>query len=217
MPAVSSVVSRNIRKVLARKARELVAAYYDPNGPFAGALFDNFGDNHPSKFTSDDLVAAGLLDVRFGPQAVRGLLNPATSEIQQQLKKISPKARLWQGYDLSSADALWSSLVNLDGVGPTKASKLLSRKRPHLIPIVDSVIRNSLAIGRANSWVVLSEVLADGDLRASIDALAPSGQSPSTLRLLDVAVWMRFSESTNARAVRAELGLPVSDRVVKTP
>lgn len=216
MTALGTVVRTNIHKVLADKAQDLVAAYYDPKRPFAGALFDDFGHNPSNRFTSDDLVAAGLLDVRFGPDVVRGLLGPDTGDIPKLLKKLAAKAPLWESHDLTPAYTLWASLTSFDGVGPTKASKLLARKRPHLMPILDSVIRDSLGLRRADSWKVLREVLGDADLRGAIDGLAPAGQTPSTLRLLDVAVWMRFSESTDARTVRQEFDLPVSKRPGKT-
>jgi len=39
----------------------------------------------------------------------------------------------------------------------------------------------------------------------------------STLRLLDVANWVRLSEADSVRLVRRELGLPVSPRKPRDP
>jgi hypothetical protein len=55
-------------------ATKLVAAFFDPARPFAGATFDTLPDNPPNTFTASDLVAVSLLDVRFEPRAVRQAL-----------------------------------------------------------------------------------------------------------------------------------------------
>jgi hypothetical protein len=57
--------------------------------------------------------------------------------------------------------------------------------------------------------VALREALKDRQLRGQIDAIRPAGLASrvSTLRLLDVAAWMRGSGSRNAKRVRKELGL----------
>jgi hypothetical protein len=51
----------------------------------------------------------------------------------------------------------------------------------------------------------MREVMQDADRRAGIEALRPPGVSlaVTTLRLFDVATWMRFSNSENAQAVRS--------------
>lgn len=100
-------------------------------------------------------------------------------------------------------------------VGPTKASKLLARKRPALVPIYDSVISQYLRPPPGAFWTSLAQSLADKERRRRIDALAPPDlpSSPTTLRLLDVAVWMRGGGSTNAKAARAWVELPAEPLV----
>lgn len=89
-----------------------------------------------------------------------------------------------------------------------------ARKRPRLLPIIDSVVSGALGLGNAGSWAALQTALDDAQIRSAIDGMAPTldGAAPTTLRLLDVATWMRFSESDNARDVRRSLGLPVEPR-----
>ena len=57
--------------------------------------------------------------------------------------------------------------------------------------------------------VVIVFPTADEEVREAIDRLRPADLdwSPSTLRLLDTATWMRFSRSRSAKAVRRQHGL----------
>lgn len=205
-------VRRAIENVIAGKGLELVADYYDEDGPFAGRLFDGLANNNPLEFTAEDLVAASLLDVRFDPRAVRALL-VESSRINDLLYRLGSDRPLWEVEDLAAANSLWAELRRVP-IGPTRTSKLLARKRPGMLPILDSVISRHLCLdGAEDRWVLLRESLADENLREAIDAMAPREvQVPSTLRLLDVATWMRYSESTNARRVRKKHGLPVAAR-----
>lgn len=76
------------------------------------------------------------------------------------------------------------------------AHKLLARKRPHLLPVYDSVLRDALQGSTRAFWLPLrNELLQQGG--ALVDRLAQlrddAGLPPETplLRVLDVAVWMR--------------------------
>ncbi|MBL0888788.1 DUF6308 family protein [Myceligenerans indicum] len=207
-----------VESIIAERGAELVAAYYSKPW-FTGRLFDDLGDNDPVSFTPDDVVAASLLDVRFGPQAVRALLiDQRASEL---LAAIPPNVALWavgeKEYDAvlgrgSAAWRLWDHLMGIPGIGGTRASKVLARKRPALMPILDSVVRERVRLGKVDAWASFHALLQDSELRARIDALAhgdlPPEVRPSTLRLLDVATWMRYSQSRNALKVRKHLGLP---------
>ena len=208
-------IRRRILDLVEEKGVELVAAYYEPEGGFAGSLFDDFGDNPADRFTADDFVAASLLDVRFGPASVRALLVDRGGDTLLAQIPNSVDVALWNtdlGPD-SAAWKLWSQLVAIDEVGPTRASKLLARKRPHLLPILDSVITESLGLGTTNRWAALSDAL-DLPTRTAIAGVGERSGSgdPSILRLLDVLTWMRFSESDRARAVRSGLGFDVGTR-----
>jgi hypothetical protein len=49
----------------------------------------------------------------------------------------------------------------LDGIGRTRASKLLARKRSRLVPVVDDVLRDALGIGDwEDSWKLFRDALA---------------------------------------------------------
>jgi hypothetical protein len=181
-------------------------------------MFDDLGENPTDRFSADDLVAVSLLDVRFGPEPVRALLVEHVAD--RLLAEVPTSLPLWEAdYDAvlgesSSAGRLWRSLRDIRGIGRTRVSKLLARKRPALLPILDSVVGDALGLGGVGSWAALQDALADVQIRTAIDGMARGldRPAPSTLRLLDVVMWMRFSESTNARSVRQALGLPVVPR-----
>jgi len=206
-----------------RYAGGLVAAYFDPRRGFAGELFDGLdpdgllSDNPIGRFTVDDIAATSLLDVRFGPTAVREVLGSAA--IRASLASVPHQVNLWDasGEDLRNATELWNLIREITGVGRTRASKLLARKRPRLVPVVDSVIAHALHL-RKETWRPLAAILSDRHLREAIDDLRPTWVSEgiSTLRLLDVVTWMSYSRSTAAVSVQVELGAPPA-RIIPRP
>ena len=209
------VIRRRIADLVEDHGSELVAAYYAPRSGFAGAMFDQFGDNPDDRFTADDFVAASLLDVRFGPASVEALLVEHAGDRWLAEIPNDPSTALWTTalHPKSAPWKLWNFLTEIEDVGPTRASKLLARKRPHLMPILDSVITKSLSLGHGDRWKTLSEVL-DKPTRDALAGLseAADGAAPSILRLLDVLTWMRSSESERARDVRRGLGFKVEER-----
>ena len=214
----SSDVRRAITGLLERPHTPgLVAAYFDPSRGFAGAMFDGLdptgllSHNPKDQFTADDVVAASLLDVRFGPIAVRQLLT--STDIHSALSAVPHEATLWNANEgvLTAASTLWLRVRFIEGLGRTRTSKLLARKRPQLVPIVDSVIVSALQLG-SETWRPLADVLADVGLRRELDQLRPSGVDSrvGVLRVLDVMVWMSCSRSTSAVTVQRELGAPTA-------
>lgn len=76
-------------------------------------------------------------------------------------------------------------------MGPTRVSKLLARKRPHLLPILDSRVREFYG-DTSEFWAPLAAALRDANRRTAIDALVPNREERglSLLRVLDIAIWM---------------------------
>lgn len=106
---------------------------------------------------------------------------------------------------LDAADAAWNFLRTLPGIGWVIAGKLLARKRPRLVPIFDSVIEKVLQPPPGRFWVSLAEALRDADRRTRVEGTRPAGaEAVSLIRLVDVAVWMRFSQGGNALLSRGE-------------
>lgn len=194
---------------------KLLASYFAHDGPFAGHTFDSIGENPSDEFTASDLLAVTLLDVVFPAPAVREVLeNP--SQWRPLLAAVPSTLRLWEMTDpvYRDADSLWRKLTKLPGVGPTKAGKLLARKRPTLIPIYDEVIATFLAPAPGRFWWQLRDALREPARRKRVEELARGlDRGVTTLRALDVAIWMRCGNSMNARAARIDVGLPAEPLV----
>lgn len=104
------------------------------------------------------------------------------------------------------------------GVGRTHRSKLLARKRPRLVPIVDSVIRSALTplLGQ-DEWVSLREAFREhSELRSGIEGVRPLGGAADVtlLRLLDSAIWMWCSNGRGAKRARTGMAHPLGWSVV---
>lgn len=203
-----------IDAAIADPAGDLVADYFDDEGPFAAATFDTIGCNDPFKISTDDLLAVTLLDVSVPARAVRQILDRDALAISTSLAAIPEGRDLWHALDadLAAANALWQRLDGYPGVGSVIAGKLLARKRPRLIPIVDDVVIRNMPAPEGEYWNTLRTCL-DSNRVAQIEQLRRKlPRTISTLRLLDVAVWMRFSDGRNARRAQAKAGLAVLPR-----
>ncbi|MBX9921136.1 MAG: hypothetical protein K2Y33_15145 [Mycolicibacterium frederiksbergense] len=192
-------------------AKRLVEQFFDTDGPFAATTFDTLPDNDRDRFTATDLLAVTLLDVALPPPSVRSLLKTDAEKFNDLLAAVPSNVDLWDVHDedLAHAEALYWALRKLHKVGRTRASKLMARKRPRLIPVVDSVIIEALNLGD-DSWVALRACLSSPATRQAIEASRPDNapaESISTLRLLDAAVWMRRSRSRHAKNARRNAGI----------
>jgi hypothetical protein len=198
---------------------DLIAAYFDPRRGFAGLTFDAVGRDAvgvdpvevQDVFTTDDLFAVTLLDVRWSAAAVRLLLSDPDGEFSTRLAAV-PHSDVWSpavtAENFGAADALYTALLALPEVGRTKATKLMARKRPRFVPIVDTVIKSAFNIGKHWQFQWWGEALDDLDRRRELDDLRPPDVDVSLLRLVDVLAWMRFSRAETVQELRDELGVP---------
>ncbi len=100
---------------------------------------------------------------------------------------------------------MWAALRDLPDVGVTRAAKLMARKRPRLIPIVDSVIRDHAFGGEYSFWAPLHQALTHDDRALhgrlqEIRRAAGLGEEVSPLRVFDVLAWMDGSGKAQAVA-----------------
>ena len=81
-----------------------------------------------------------MLGVTLSRDAAIALLETRASEFSDLLSDISVEKAFAQ-LSAEEIDDDWAvrtaynSLITLPGVGPTKATKLLARKRPHVVPL----------------------------------------------------------------------------------
>ena len=186
-----------------------VGDFFDPSGLFVGDTFDTLGDDQydPNRFSVSDLLAITTLDVRVRPFAMRRLLFDDVEELRPMLAAITGEC-LWTASndELEAAFKLFGRLKVYPWVGDTTASKLLARKRPGLLPVVDSVVMAALGTDDYCSTVqLLHSTLRQPALRTLVENVRPLDldvHHVPTLRLLDSAIWISRSRGRSAKAVR---------------
>lgn len=188
----------------ADRAACVLQAYFEP-GAYTGAHFETFagrGDRPESvnTFTADDVVALSLLSIALPGSAVLEILEGQAATLAEGLADIPADVEL---VDLDPADlgptwpvrALYKQLMGIHGIGETAATKLLARKRPHLVPILDSVVTAELTIVNGQLWQPLHEWLTaddranDNHVRA-LRSKAGLDNRASVLRVFDILAWM---------------------------
>jgi Family of unknown function (DUF6308) len=213
---------QRVDKIISHSAtQDLIATFFERDSRFEGNLLEKIGENHPTKIGIDDLLAITMLDVSVRPRGIRRLIfdTSVSAEITCLLEVIPPDVDIWTGGDhLASRGKAWelSALLQRkgDGIAAVTAGKLLSRKRPRLIPILDRVVGKIIAVKTHEQWDFFVSYLSDPERRSRLDAMNPANLDPgvSTLRILDVSLWMWGSEGRYAKAARASAGLKDPER-----
>jgi hypothetical protein len=142
-----------------------------------------------------------MLSVSIPPDVIIAL-EDVREQVKDLLAQIPTDARPWKSGHLLQPDALgwqlWDLLHSQKGLGPTKISKLLAAKRPHLFPVYDKHISHTLLSSTDDSyWGAWLECFS-GDrglaLVSECQHLLAESDAPETLsvlRILDVVIWMR--------------------------
>lgn len=149
------------------------------------------------RFTVEDFLAVATLSVPLSGRAVQALLE-LSDDLTVLLSAVhhDRNVHLRDAPDptLTALFTLQKALDEVPDVGHARRSKLLARKRPHLVPIRDQHVLTAF-IGEPSG--PLTEPLREelntdaricerlGELRANADA-----PNISDLRTLDVIVWM---------------------------
>lgn len=164
------------------------------------------------RFTAEDLVAVSMLSVDVPGAAALRILGARADDMASLLSRIPNDVELSNAHDEhigkgSAASELWT-LLRKSGVGPVTTSKLLARKRPHLLPVIDTVVRDTLGhASRADFWITLRQYL-QADEKSLADALdtarsdAGLENAVSVIRCFDVIVWMIGKRSGAASDTR---------------
>lgn len=173
-------------------------------GPVTGGFFDDLGhrgepDPTPDRLTAADLLALEMLDARLAPEQIPWLLEDP--QVGVLLARIPVEAVIWDDGApvLTEPWRLWDWLRDRHGLGDATVSKLLARKRPHLIPVIDDVIFEALRPTRSSGawlWFGLRERLCDVTLRDRLTdvAIEAGCEGVPLLRVLDVAIRTRQAQ-----------------------
>jgi hypothetical protein len=164
-------------------------------------LYDSY-DSSTSTFDEGDLRHANRGGARISAAEQAAILK-RRGRIERALRAIDPEASLVD----ASGSVPWASLTRLfdgfagiRGVGFSKMTKALHRKRPALIPILDSVVQAYLAADDSptsfseRAIALVRRYKRDLDrnrsaLRQIRRDLASRGYELSEVRILDVLIW----------------------------
>lgn len=200
------------------EAAKLLSDYYHLTTAglpaYTGSLFNSWagGGDAPgvvNRVTADDLIAVSFLALDVPGEAAFGILEthaPLISDLLAQIPADLDMAEMHANDfdkllgDDSPALQLWHVLRGRDtgrwGMGETRTSKLIARKRPKLIPIYDSIVGPlmELETGSLDQWKRWHTALTDdtGLPQGLQEIRRVSGISDpiSDLRVMDIVLWM---------------------------
>lgn len=175
---------------------------WDPSGTRASSQ---------NTFTSDDLTSLSLLGVNLPGDAAVQILVKQKDRFDQLLSAIGDDLDLVDVDDVSESGkkygpvwALWHELRKLHNVGATKTAKLIARKRPRLVPVYDSVLRETV-FPSGKQWQPLHAALRQEtphrrlhDRLEDLRQDAGLGSEVSPLRVFDVLAWLEGSGKAKA-------------------
>lgn len=161
---------------------------------FTGRHFEHFSAlSGPLHLDANDIAACGALSVPLSGKAIDGLMRNA-ERITELLSGCPDREQaLWEvdpaGSEYKALEDLYGIVREVPGIGYVMASKLLACKRPHLVPIRDTVVEGLL--GTPDHWwapwrAALTPELVEATQLLGGDALG----HVSVLRKLDVILWM---------------------------
>lgn len=179
---------------------------------YTGSKFETFaggGDAvEPNRITTEDLIAVSMFSVHVPAQAALGVLGELSEELSSHLARLPLEARFeklsqadFEKYlgDNGPAASIWNLLRQPGarwGAGQTIASKVIARKRLHLVPIYDSIVAEAAGLpGSRDQWTHWFSAFHGKGGTAGVESLQDirekSGQDHlSLLRVLDIVVWM---------------------------
>jgi len=199
-------------------------AYFVGSGDhpaYAGSHFERIGhpwweDATANTFTPSDLLALGTLSTPLKKYTAARLLEPNVLErVTPLLREISLDSSIAEESaskalaDDSPAAVLYNLVRNVGGMGKTRTSKLLARKRPGLVPIRDSNVEAAFGGSKLEAWWVPYRTMALAgeippiDLASRVHQLLDLSPIYTPLRVLDAILW-RSIESPGGDGVDSE-------------
>jgi len=174
---------------------------------YTGSWFERFADPDPNRITANDFAAVTMLGVDIPANTAIWLLHDGAAAASRLLETVPADLPIWDASANLNPDGemwkLWTHVRgggwphHVGGMGTTKTSKLLAIKRPHLVPIHDSLVEAAL-FDKApkNYWAPWQSWFAGApgqelsDLARNVRDEAQVGVHLSVLRILDIVIWM---------------------------
>jgi len=178
-------------------ALEFLAAY---------SSYEVCDSSGPASFVERDLRLANRGGARISAAEIAAILE-RRGEIERALRKIHPDASLTErtsSIPWTPLTRLFDAFADIRGIGFSKMTKALHRKRPALIPMLDSVVqayltredletRSSESFG-ARATALVRSYKRDVDRNRSVlrkiqRELASRGYRLTEVRILDLLIW----------------------------
>lgn len=191
---------------LATCAEYHLDAYCNNRGSrFAWVTYDGPGD--PGILSPADVLATGFVNVPIGKRQVwemfganneYGVLRRLIQAVLDQTSYAAPvleELSLGSGPEWAAIEAAMLCTDTTARFTPTVVSKILHRKRPNLMPMMDRHVFDAYAEGTKDWRETMLRL--QGDLREHSEALdrlrapyqSPDGRPMTRLRALDIVVW----------------------------
>ena len=178
-------------------------SYFEHN---TGRYFEHYSSlGDPMRFDANDFAAVATLSVPLEGRTVAELTE-RTDELAGLLARLPARsATVWASppSQTDAATELYDALRGVHGLGYVRTSKLLASKRPHLIPIRDSVTETLLGTG-PRWWWMFEQALGDASVRQGLREVAGEAgssvpESISILRTVDVLLWKLGTRQSRPR------------------
>jgi hypothetical protein len=168
--------------------------------------YERYDSSRPASFDERDLRLANRGGARISAVEIAAILE-RRGEIERALREIPPDASLanaTRSVPWLPLTRLFDAFADIRGVGFSKMTKALHKKRPALIPMLDSVVQTYLAsddVGsrspapfgeRATDLVRSYKQDLDRNrsaLRGIQRELASRGHETTQVRILDLLIW----------------------------
>ena len=162
-------------------------------------------DSRPDSFDESDLRHANRGGARISAAQIAAVLE-RRGRIERALRSIAPEASLAEeSIPWLALTRLFDAFADISGIGFSKMTKALHPKRSALIPMLDSVVQEYLAVDepkasfaeRATTLVRSYKQDLDRNLAALRQVqrdLVGRGYGPlSEVRVLDILVWSAYA------------------------
>ena len=178
----------------------------------AYSSYDSGNHSGPVSFDESDLRLANRGGARISAAQISAILD-RRSQIERALGEMGPDASLMDTSHVVPwipLTRLFDGFADIRGVGFSKMTKALHRKRPALIPMLDSVVQGYLATGEAErasagsfgerGTALVRSYKRDLDrnapaLRGLTRELSTRGHELSEVRILDIVIWSALAQA----------------------
>ena len=200
-PEVSSIV---LRGVVVEHPLELALGFLE-----AYSGYEAPDSSKPASFDEEDLRLANRGGARISAAEIEAILD-RRGEIERSLRRIRPDASLAGRGSIpwAAMAQLFDAFADIRGIGLSKMTKALHRKRPALIPMLDSVVQSYLTDDDLGAQALFGERAVElvrgykrdldrnrQPLRAIGRELARRGHDLTAVRILDLLIWSARAEA----------------------